>query len=181
VYRPFTRRSRRLQAPPTPEERLGLDFIDKSRPVSFRYNNGDDTLRYDFIAQDVEQALSKTLQDLLEESQPAHGLALIVRDRDKARTYNTGYTELLSPLVKSVQQLKSTGDSEQQQINKEQDDIADLKQLIAVQQKEIADLKQQIQTLAPAPLNPASGTPLIITSETLDKSKVINVICQGYK
>ena len=44
---------------------LGLDFIGKLRPISFRYNNGDDTLRYGFIAQDVEQALPKTLRDLV--------------------------------------------------------------------------------------------------------------------
>ena len=28
---------------------LGLDFIEKLRPVSYRYNNGDETLRYGFI------------------------------------------------------------------------------------------------------------------------------------
>lgn len=126
---------------------LGLDFIEKLRPVSYRYNNGDNTLRYGFIAQDVEQALPKSLQDMIETSQPAHGLALIVRDHDKDRTYNMGYSELLSPLVKSVQQLKTSDDNAQK---KEQDDIADLKQLIAAQQKDIAALKQQIQNLAPA-------------------------------
>jgi len=120
-----------------------LDFVDKLRPVSFRYNNGDETLRYGFIAQDVEQALPKNLQDLVEDSQPAHGLALIVRDHDQARTYNMGYSELLSPLVKSVQELKTYQDEEQ-------DDINELKQLVASQQKEIAALKQQLRSLAPA-------------------------------
>lgn len=126
---------------------MGLDFIGKLRPASLRYNNGDDTLRYGFIAQDVERALPKTLQDLVEDSPPAHGLVLLVRDHDKARTYNMGYSELLSPLVKSAQELKSTDDQAQK---KEDDDIDSLKRLIAVEQNEIADLKQQLRTLAPA-------------------------------
>lgn len=70
-----------------------------------------------------------------------------MRDHDKGRFYNMGYSELLSPLVKSVQQLKSTGDTEHK---KESDDIADLKQLIAAQQNEIAALKKDIADLKAA-------------------------------
>jgi hypothetical protein len=41
---------------------LGLDFIEKLKPVSYRFNNGDETERYGFIAQDLEQALPASLR-----------------------------------------------------------------------------------------------------------------------
>lgn len=127
---------------------LGLDFIDKLRPVSFRYNNGDDTLRYGFIAQDVEQALPPALHAMVEKSDPAHGLAMVERTHDKDRTYGMGYSELLSPLVKSVQQLKSAADNEQQHIRQQQQKIALDNQEIADLKKEIALMQQQIRILA---------------------------------
>ena len=58
---------------------LGLDFIEKLQPVSYRFNNGDETERYGFIAQDLEQALPTSLHDTIEKSEPEHGLALIER------------------------------------------------------------------------------------------------------
>src|SRR5208283_4246351 len=70
-----------------------------------------------------------------------HGLALILRGHDKDRTYNMGYSELLAPLVKAVQQ-------QQQETAAEADDNASLKQLIAAQQKEIELTKLQIRILA---------------------------------
>jgi trimeric autotransporter adhesin len=33
---------------------LGLDFIEKLRPVTYRLTNGDESLSYGFIAQEVE-------------------------------------------------------------------------------------------------------------------------------
>jgi len=61
------------------EADLGLDFIEKLQPVSYRFNNGDETERYGFIAQDLEQALPTSLHDTIEKSEPEHGLALIER------------------------------------------------------------------------------------------------------
>ena len=52
-----------------------------------------------------------------------------------------GYSELLAPLVKAVQQ-------QQQETAAEADDNASLKQLIAAQQKEIELTKLQIRILA---------------------------------
>ena len=76
---------------------LGLDFIEKLKPVSYRFNNGDETERYGFIAQDLEQALPASLHDTIERSEPEHGLALIERQNDKDRTYRVSYDELLAP------------------------------------------------------------------------------------
>jgi len=83
---------------------LGLDFIEKLKPVSYRFNNGDETERYGFIAQDLEQALPASLHDTIEKSEPEHGLALIERQNDKDRTYRISYGELFAPIVKSIQE-----------------------------------------------------------------------------
>jgi trimeric autotransporter adhesin len=61
---------------------LGLDFIEKLKPVSYRFNNGDETERYGFIAQDLEGALPAALHDSIERSEPEHRLALIERQND---------------------------------------------------------------------------------------------------
>jgi Chaperone of endosialidase len=66
---------------------LGLDFIEKLEPVSYRFNNGDETERYGFIAQDLEQALPASLHDSIRRSETERGLALIERQNDKDRTY----------------------------------------------------------------------------------------------
>jgi hypothetical protein len=89
---------------------LGLDFIEKLKPVSYRFNNGDETKRYGFIAQDLEQALPASLHDSIERSEPEHGLALIERQNDKDRTYRVTYDELFAPIVKSIQQQQQNAD-----------------------------------------------------------------------
>jgi hypothetical protein len=71
---------------------LGLDFIEKLKPVSYRFDNGDDTERYGFIAQDVEQALPVWLHDMIERAEPEHGLALIERQNDENRSPVTART-----------------------------------------------------------------------------------------
>jgi hypothetical protein len=83
---------------------LGLDFIEKLQPVSYRFNNGDETERYGFIAQDLEQALPASLHDTVEKSEPEHGLALIERQNDEDRSYRVSYGELTAPIVKAIQQ-----------------------------------------------------------------------------
>jgi hypothetical protein len=94
---------------------LGLDFIQKLQPVSYRYNNGDDTERYGFIAQDLEQALPVSLHDTVETSKPEHGLALIERGNDKDRTYRVAYGELIAPMVKAIQEQQHEITTERQQ------------------------------------------------------------------
>jgi hypothetical protein len=95
---------------------LGLDFIEKLKPVFYRFNNGDETERYGFVAQDLEQALPASLHDTVERSEPEHGLALIERQNDNDRTYRVSYGELTAPIVKAIQQ--------------QQQEIADLRQAL---------------------------------------------------
>jgi hypothetical protein len=86
---------------------LGLDFIEKLRPVSYYFKAGKPQLNYGFIAQDVEQALGGT------------GTSMVTRDNDAMGTYELNYSEIISALVKAVQQ--------QQEITALKKDIADLK------------------------------------------------------
>jgi hypothetical protein len=94
---------------------LGLAFIEKLKPVSYRFNDGDETERYGFIAQDLEQALPASLHDTIRRSEPEHGLALIERQNDKDRTYRISYGELFAPIVKSIQQQHQEIAAERQQ------------------------------------------------------------------
>jgi trimeric autotransporter adhesin len=105
---------------------LGLDFIQKLKPVSYRFNNGDETERHGFIAQDLEQALPASLHDTIERSKPEHGLALIERGNDKDRTYHVSYSDLLAPIVKALQQ-------QQQEIAADRKQNADLRHALADQ------------------------------------------------
>jgi hypothetical protein len=63
-------------------------------------------VRYGFIAQDLEQALPASLRDIVERSEPEHGLALIERQNDQDRTYRVSYGELTAPMVKAIQELQ---------------------------------------------------------------------------
>jgi len=123
---------------------LGLDFIEKLKPVSYRFNNGDETERYGFVAQDLEQALPASLHDTIERSEPEHGLALIERQNDQDRTYRVSYGELTAPIVKAIQEL-------QQEIMEERQQNADLRRALEDQaaafKAENDTLRRSIATL----------------------------------
>jgi trimeric autotransporter adhesin len=119
---------------------LGLGFITKLKPVSYRFSNGDETERYGFIAQDLEQALPASLHDTIERSEPEHGLALIERQNDNGRTYRVSYGELLAPIVKAIQEQQEAIAAERQQ-------NADLRQALAAISDQVAALKAQNNAL----------------------------------
>jgi trimeric autotransporter adhesin len=123
---------------------LGLDFIEKLQPVSYRFNNGDETERYGFIAQDLEQALPASLHNTIERSEPEHGLALIERQHDEDRTYRISYDDLIAPMVKAIQQQQHEMEAVRQQ-------NADLRKALKAQaaafKAENADLRHWIGIL----------------------------------
>lgn len=86
------------------ESELGLSFINSLRPVQYRYNNGDDTLRFGFIAQETESVLPKDMKPLVGKEA---GLALVNHDADKDQTYHMAYGELTAPMVKAVQEQQT--------------------------------------------------------------------------
>lgn len=77
---------------------LGLDFIMKLRPVRYRLNDGNGQIDYGFIAQEVEQALAGRKTNM-------------IRVQDDARhSYLFRSNDLLSPVVKGVQEQQETLD-----------------------------------------------------------------------
>lgn len=116
---------------------LGLAFINKLKPVAYRYNNGDESLRYGFIAQDLEQALPPALQAKIENAKDATtGVALVERGNDKDHTYRAGYAELISPIVKAIKE--------------QQDQIDALRKKIAAAKAHQIELRQMITARAAA-------------------------------
>lgn len=80
------------------ESDLGLDFISKLRPVSFRWKSGSDkSVHYGLIAQEAEQVLAESRNSDVEQG-------IVVRDPASDR-YGVRYTELIGPLIKAVQEL----------------------------------------------------------------------------
>jgi len=80
------------------ESDLGLDFINKLKPISYKWNKDDGKTHYGLIAQDLEETLTslgKTIADfggIYKEDESPMGL---------------GYSELIAPLIKAVQELSA--------------------------------------------------------------------------
>ncbi len=82
------------------ESDLGLDFINKLKPVSYKWNKTslDSKTHYGLIAQDVEETLTtegKTDKDFAALDIPTEG------------PMGLNYSELISPLIKAIQELSA--------------------------------------------------------------------------
>ena len=76
---------------------LGLDFINKLRPVSYRWNTGvDNDVHYGLIAQEAEQVIAEVGK--------TEKTSIVTHDETTDR-YGVRYSELISPLIKAVQEL----------------------------------------------------------------------------
>jgi cell division protein FtsB len=107
---------------------LGLDFIKTLRPVSYRWNSGSDSgLHYGLIAQETEQAIVRShLRDYGQQS------PIVEYDKESDR-YGLRYTELISPLIKALQELSSM--------------LTDIQAGQKAQDREIASVKTRTQQL----------------------------------
>lgn len=73
---------------------LGLDFINKLRPVSYyRNNDTNKKIEYGFIAQELEETLTKA---------GVNNSGIITKD-DKGM-YSVRYNDLMAPMVKAIQE-----------------------------------------------------------------------------
>ena len=80
------------------ESDLGLDFINKLKPVSYKWNKDDGKTHYGLIAQDIEETitnLGKTVADF----------GAISKEKDSPMGLN--YSQIISPLIKAVQELSA--------------------------------------------------------------------------
>ncbi|MBN8542148.1 MAG: tail fiber domain-containing protein [Deltaproteobacteria bacterium] len=124
---------------------LGLDFINRLRPVSYRWNTGvDNDVHYGLIAQEAEQAIAEV----------GHSKKTsIVTHDEKTDRYGVRYSELISPLIKAVQELynellgvKHVNDAQDRKIASVQAEKADKAALIAIK-AEADQLKAEIEKL----------------------------------
>ncbi len=110
---------------------LGLDFIRTLRPVSYNWKSGDKDLHYGLIAQEAEEAI-----------QAAHKTAgrkpanIIVDHDKKTDRYGVRYTELIAPIIKSIQDLFA-------QVVGVKSDVETLKSDLASKTQEIEKLKSE--------------------------------------
>jgi len=89
---------------------LGLSFINKLRPVSYKWNQKeeedlDTKTHYGLIAQEVETALaseSKTLDDFAAVFKPDD-----YKEDGTGGSMGLAYSEIVSPLIKAVQELST--------------------------------------------------------------------------
>tara|TARA_B100001250_G_scaffold363536_1_gene342918 strand:- start:288 stop:1139 length:852 start_codon:yes stop_codon:yes gene_type:complete len=91
---------------------LGLSFVNKLNPVSYKFNEvegeeKDTKTHYGLIAQEVEEVLST-------EGKSTEDFAAVVGEEG---TYSLAYNELLSPLIKAVQELSAKVDALERSIN----------------------------------------------------------------
>lgn len=100
---------------------MGLDFIQKLRPVSYHMKNlSDERINWGFIAQEVEELVGDKN-------------AILTVGGDKDRTLGLRYTDFVAPLVKAVQE--------------QQKEIEDLKSQLLKSEKKIEALEASIQNL----------------------------------
>ena len=97
AHKEIQQRSDRRDKNSIRETEFGLEFIQKLKPVDYKYNNSNsDRFHHGFIAQDLES--------LKDEGYEFGGV-----DNPKYKggedVYSVGYTEIIAPLVKSVQEL----------------------------------------------------------------------------
>ena len=89
---------------------LGLEFINKLRPVKYKYKDGKRD-HYGVIAQELKEVMDELKVDF--GGYQDHSLNKNSKD-DKL---TVGYIELIAPLIKSVQELSKTVEDQQKEID----------------------------------------------------------------
>lgn len=79
---------------------LGLDFINKLRPVFYNWKSGPDSvIHYGLIAQETEKVVNES------RNRNDNTVTPIVDRDEKTGRYGLRYTELISPIIKAIQEL----------------------------------------------------------------------------
>ena len=78
------------------ESDLGLDFVNKLKPVSYKWNRNDGKTHYGLIAQDIEETLGSI-------NKPIDDFGAL--DKPNNAPMGLNYSGLISSLIKAVQEL----------------------------------------------------------------------------
>ena len=98
------------------ESNLGLDFISRLKPVSYYRTNDESKKReYGFIAQDLEEALNAS-------GATDNGII----SKDDYGWYGVRYNDLMTPMVKAIQELSDQNKTQQQLIDQQNQVIENL-------------------------------------------------------
>ena len=102
-------------------ELLGLDFINRLRPVSYEWKSKPNGIHHGMIAQDVEKALTSLGVESfygLQKPETADG------------HYGLGYDEFIGPTIKAVQELSSANDNLKTELQSMKAQIEELRHAI---------------------------------------------------
>ena len=124
---------------------LGLNFINSLNPVSYYWKNGDRDLHYGLIAQDTEKAIQQAKSQ--SGSQVQDGEHVIVDHDPKSDRYGLRYTELLSPVIKAIQELYQSLTATQTEFAALKAENIQLKTNEVAQARDIASIKIQNEKL----------------------------------
>jgi len=103
------------------KNKLGLEFINNLKPVSFNYKTDKNKRRRDgLIAQDVQQ----TLKELNLE------FSGLIIDNDEDKTLNIAYADFVIPLINSVKELNDRVLNLEEDNKKKNEEIEKLKNLL---------------------------------------------------
>ena len=118
---------------------LGLNFINDLKPVSYhRKNNKEHDLEFGIIAQELEETLKK--YGFSEEQ-----LGLI--DKGADGYYSVRYNDLISTLIKAVQEQQQIIDGQEQVDAKQQKLIAGHEQRFQQQETQISQLSAKLTSI----------------------------------
>ena len=103
-------------------DKIGLEFVTGLETATFTYKNDPDKRHHDgLIAQDVKNVLDKS------------GLTFsgLVESDNEEKILNLSYAEFVIPLINSVKELNNKNQGQQKQIENLQEEINELKFLVA--------------------------------------------------
>lgn len=124
------------------ESDLGLDFINRLRPVSYHWNTGvDSDLHYGLIAQETEKAINDSKDAAGTQKYPAES-TIVIHDSASDR-YGLKYSELIAPVIKGIQELYNKVTSVERNIASVKDQKADKTEIEALK-AENAVLKARV-------------------------------------
>lgn len=122
------------------------DFIMSLKPCSYKFNDGtSNRTHWGFIADELEESMLSTTGDSgVFVKMPKDGDTEV--DLDEPSTYICGirYSELIAPMVKTIQDQQQVIQTQQQDIQNLNDEVLELKEN---HQREIDELKNELAQL----------------------------------